>query len=222
MHTLGNLTITGYNSELSNKSFTEKKQIIEEYSKATILNKDVLDKNIWNSKAIQDRTERLSKIVVERYAITPIKDNDIEFEYTETIDLTNYEKATGKDLSSFIFRNQSYISDTFKLMLIKVLSLLESEKQVSLKELAVQKFRLGKANKGKLVISTQEDDFTTPVEILEGVFVETNLSTKNILRFIKSIFAQYNIEESLFSMHLIAEGENDEEDSDEDISEEEQ
>ena len=42
LHTLGNLTITGHNSELGTKSFAEKKKIIEENSKANILNKEVL------------------------------------------------------------------------------------------------------------------------------------------------------------------------------------
>lgn len=37
VHTLGNLSITGYNSEMSNKSFAEKKHILEENSKAIIL-----------------------------------------------------------------------------------------------------------------------------------------------------------------------------------------
>ena len=42
LHTLGNLTITGYNSELGTKPFDEKKKIIRDYSKANILNKEVL------------------------------------------------------------------------------------------------------------------------------------------------------------------------------------
>lgn len=42
LHTLGNLTITGHNSELGTKSFARKKEIIRENSKANILNKDGL------------------------------------------------------------------------------------------------------------------------------------------------------------------------------------
>lgn len=42
LHTLGNLTITGHNSELGTRPFAEKKRIIKDNSKANILNRDVL------------------------------------------------------------------------------------------------------------------------------------------------------------------------------------
>lgn len=47
LHTLGNLTITGHNSELGTKSFGEKKKIIQDNSKANILNKGVLNADKW-------------------------------------------------------------------------------------------------------------------------------------------------------------------------------
>ena len=211
LHTLGNLTITGYNSELSNKSFTEKKQIIENYSKANVLNKDVTDKDKWGGNTIQARAERLSKIITERYAITPIKDNDIEFEYTETISLANYRNVTGKELSSFTFRDQLYIQDRFINMLTKVVSLLEQEKPGVLTTLAVNKFNFRNSSKAKPSVTTNKEELQTPQEVLEGVFIETNLSSKNILRFLKALFTQYHIDETLFSVHVIAEGEEEEE-----------
>ena len=65
VHTFGNLTITGYNSALSNKSFQEKKER-RDSNKAPIgylnglnLNADVCDKDKWTIEAIQDRTDRL-------------------------------------------------------------------------------------------------------------------------------------------------------------------
>lgn len=222
LHTLGNLTVTGYNSELSNKSFAEKKQIIIENSKANILNKDVINQDKWDVDTIKARAKRLSKIITERYAIETIKDNDIEFENTETIDLENYNEITGKKLSSFIFCNQSYISDTFKVMLIKVLSLLDNEKPGLLKELALKEFRFGTSNKGRLAITTNEEELRVPYEIIEGVFIETNFSAKSILRFLKALFVQYKIDESCFSVHVIAQVEEDEEDEEENEDSEEE
>lgn len=63
LHTLGNLSVTGYNSELSNKSFKEKQDIIRENSKAVILNSDVIDKDSWGIIDIQARAKRLADIV---------------------------------------------------------------------------------------------------------------------------------------------------------------
>lgn len=65
LHTLGNLSVSGYNSELSNKSFSEKKKIIAENSKAVILNSDVLSKDSWNIDSIKSRSGRLAQILMQ-------------------------------------------------------------------------------------------------------------------------------------------------------------
>ena len=62
LHTLGNLSVTGYNSELSNKSFREKQEIIKRYSKANVLNQDILNKNTWTVEDIKNRSQRLANI----------------------------------------------------------------------------------------------------------------------------------------------------------------
>ena len=85
VHTLGNLSVTGYNSELYNKSFLEKKKIISDNSKAVILNIDVLDKESWTIADIQARARRLSSIVMKRYKIDKVEDDTIEFDYIETV-----------------------------------------------------------------------------------------------------------------------------------------
>ncbi|OKH26814.1 hypothetical protein NIES593_01865 [Hydrococcus rivularis NIES-593] len=63
LHTLGNLTLTGYNSELSNKSFAEKKSI---YQKSNLsLNKSFKDVETWNVGTIQKRAEYLADIAIK-------------------------------------------------------------------------------------------------------------------------------------------------------------
>ena len=98
LHTLGNLSVTGYNSELSNKSFKEKQEIIRENSKAVVLNSDVVVKDSWQIADIQARAERLAAIVAKRYQIDRVSDDTIEFEYVETITLNDYSSVTGKKL----------------------------------------------------------------------------------------------------------------------------
>lgn len=71
VHTIGNLTITGYNSSLSNRSFHEKKERKDNngsyigYKNGLNLNEDVCDKEEWNIKAIKNRTDRLVNLVLE-------------------------------------------------------------------------------------------------------------------------------------------------------------
>ena len=59
LHTLGNLTLTGYNPELSKKSFAEKKKILE--NSHFELNKYFREPDTWNEKEILNRAEHLAK-----------------------------------------------------------------------------------------------------------------------------------------------------------------
>lgn len=62
LHTLGNLTLTGYNPEMSNRPFSEKKR---ELLKSNLrLNREVAAAEVWDGPAIKTRSEKLSKKVV--------------------------------------------------------------------------------------------------------------------------------------------------------------
>lgn len=136
LHTLGNLSVTGYNSELSNKSFKEKQEIIRENSKAVVLNEDVLDKEIWDIESIKSRAKRLAGIVQARYSIERVVDDSIEFEYIETMTLDNYDEVTGKKLVSFRLFDETYRQNRYALMLLDVIKLLEKRRPGKLAELA--------------------------------------------------------------------------------------
>lgn len=75
VHTFGNLTITGYNSTLGNKSFAEKKDRKDSkgncigYNSGLSLNEDVYDKDVWTVEIIQDRTDRMVKKILSMFAI---------------------------------------------------------------------------------------------------------------------------------------------------------
>lgn len=63
LHTLGNLTITQYNSELSNKSFEEKLKILR--TSNVTLNQYFQKVNIWNEEEIKSRAEYLATIAIK-------------------------------------------------------------------------------------------------------------------------------------------------------------
>ena len=75
VHTFGNLTITGYNSTLGNKSFAEKKERKDAngqyigYRNGLNLNSDVCDKNEWTVDNIKARTDRMVKEILKMFAL---------------------------------------------------------------------------------------------------------------------------------------------------------
>ena len=75
VHTFGNLTITGYNSTLSNKAFNEKKERKDNngqyigYRNGLNLNDDVCDKDEWTVDIIKARTDRMVKEIMAMFAL---------------------------------------------------------------------------------------------------------------------------------------------------------
>lgn len=76
VHTLGNLTLTGYNSNLGNRSFAYKRDRKESNSGSPIgyrngfsLNDDVVGAPDWTAARIEARTERLVRELMERFSL---------------------------------------------------------------------------------------------------------------------------------------------------------
>ena len=77
VHKLGNLTISGYNSSLGNKSFLEKKNRTDSKGRAIgyrnnlNLNVDVVSADDWTAENIEARTLRLSKEILATFPLRP-------------------------------------------------------------------------------------------------------------------------------------------------------
>ncbi|MBV8756443.1 MAG: DUF262 domain-containing protein [Deltaproteobacteria bacterium] len=66
LHTLGNLTLTGYNSELSSRPFREKQTMEGGFKDSPIrLNQSLAGLDHWNEQEIQNRAEDLIKLVLQ-------------------------------------------------------------------------------------------------------------------------------------------------------------
>lgn len=76
VHKLGNLTITGYNSNLSNLSFQDKRDRVDKngnpigYKNGLNLNKDVCDKSEWTVDCITTRTKALANWIVRKFKLS--------------------------------------------------------------------------------------------------------------------------------------------------------
>ena len=208
LHTLGNLSVTGYNSELSNKSFEEKKKIIEENSKAAVLNKEIIGKDAvdrWDIDAIKARGKRLAGIVKQRYSIQRIVDDSIEFEYVLTCFVKDHDSVTGKRLVSFKLLGETYRQNYFALMLLDVIKILEKRTPGKLAALANEGFTFSTIKNGHIHINTDGKDMRFPQKIAEGIYVELNLSAASCVRFIAKLLSEYEVPEDQFCFSIIAE-----------------
>ena len=75
VHTLGNLTVTGYNQNLSNMSFEQKRDRKSKdkskemgYRNGLYLNTDVVCEDVWTVDKIKARTDRMVESLLEMFA----------------------------------------------------------------------------------------------------------------------------------------------------------
>ena len=74
-HTLGNLTITGYNQNLSNLPFEKKKNRVNKdgnyigYRNGLKLNEDVVNKDAWHIDDIKMRTNKLVQFFMKEFEL---------------------------------------------------------------------------------------------------------------------------------------------------------
>lgn len=205
LHTLGNLSVTGYNSELSNKSFAEKQDIIRENSKAVILNSDVLDKESWNIANIQVRAKRLAGIVMTRYKIDRIVDDSIEFEYIEMLTLDNYDEVTGKKLVSFKLFGETYRQNKYALMLLDVIKLLDKKSPGKLQTLAENNYSFNSTKRKHVHLNIDGSGMRWPWKVTDGIYLEANLSAWSCIRFIENLLSEFGFEKDQFSFNIVAE-----------------
>jgi uncharacterized protein with ParB-like and HNH nuclease domain/predicted transport protein len=76
LHTLGNLTLTGYNSEYSDRSFVEKRDMKGGFRESPLrLNEGLAGVEVWNEAAIRDRAERLAKVALQVWKMPFLPDD---------------------------------------------------------------------------------------------------------------------------------------------------
>ena len=69
LHTLGNLTLTGYNSEYSDRPFLEKRDMTGGFRESPLrLNEDLRELDRWDESAIRCRAERLAALATSVWA----------------------------------------------------------------------------------------------------------------------------------------------------------
>lgn len=99
LNTLGNLTLTGYNSELSNNDFEKKRKMKNGFTYSPIrLNHMLKDINEWNEREIEYRGDILSELALNVwkypvYSNAYIPDSGIEETVGKNYGLSDYSNA---------------------------------------------------------------------------------------------------------------------------------
>lgn len=203
LHTLGNLTISGYNSELGTKSFAEKKELIKQHSKANILNADVLSASVWNEETIKNRANRLADIVCRLFDYKRIVLEEHSKE--EFFNIDQCDNYVNTKPYKFIFLGEEVEVSYYTEMLNIFLHLLYDNQPELLEKLAKQEYKVTSSD--KIYMSYDSSTMRKPQQIENtDIFYESNLSAEYIMIFIKSLLmdSPYDIDDFTFGMKYIS------------------
>lgn len=124
LHTLGNLTLTGYNSELGDRPFDKKKSLLQDPdvpTHITILYQDVLNQDRWNEEKIQTRAARLADTILKLF---PIKEAETVVDFSDPryreYKVTNPDDATHKYVNYYELLGEKVTVDSYAAMVRSV------------------------------------------------------------------------------------------------------
>ena len=200
LNCLGNLTLTGYNSELSNVSFNEKQDL---YSQSNIcITKSIAQYAHWGEDEILNRGESLIEDIKKIWKC-PDRINNVHAEDdTRTeFDFTDEVNITGRTPTELEIMGKVFSVTSWRDFMKKVCEFLY--------EYDAQVFRsLTKHNdfKGKSVRLIDDNDLNmhSPLKIAEGLYIETNRNANDILNYCKLIIEKFDGVEELSSYKLKA------------------
>lgn len=163
LHTAGNLTLTAYNPELSNKSFAEKKAYFA--SSHFEMNRYFQNSEQWDKDAIESRSNTLAELAM---SIWPYFGDERDSSRAVLGNVTNRTPAR------LIIYGQSYDVDSWRIVQELTLNTIYKLDPKGYRKLRKQFSR---------AISDTSDRMREPKKLQSGDFVEQNRSARDIYRF---------------------------------------
>ncbi len=185
LNTIGNLTLTGYNSEMGNKPFATKKSRLKE-SKLK-LNKYIVGQEGWTQKIIETRAVKLFEEDAKQIWKYPIVSLNLKETLWETYSIEDNIVATNKRLTNFSFYESEEVSSWREFIESFLLQIYvnDDEKFMSL----ILKDVDTKITK---IISLDKSNFREPKNIVENIYIEQHGSANQMLRSVKYVYDYLN------------------------------
>lgn len=198
LHTLGNLTLTGYNTELGDKPFEAKKDMLQNPEKPThitILYQDVLDKDEWNEKTIKNRASRLTSVILQLFPIQePTEKIDFSDPRYQLYSATEPKNATFKIVNYYELLGERVNIDSFAAMVRSV-----ALKLYDLDPSIIQKMAKNNETLAGWITPAFSYDETRVKRNCElkkgsGIYISTGFSAADCVWFIRELLKKYDLD----------------------------
>ena len=191
LHRLANLTLTGYNPNLSNKTFAEKRDSEEGGYKASGLkmNQKISNKKSWGLPELEERNDEMIALAKKIWAYPQTTFVPAEKEFDScTLDDENAE-LTGRDIVKYSYQNVEQPVNSWADMFEHVVKFLHQKDKSVLSGLAYSSS--SGADLANYVSSTK-DALRSALKIDDHIFMELNSSTVLKMSILRRLFALYD------------------------------
>ena len=221
LHTFANLTLTGYNSEYSNRPYIEKwngytfkkkvkgskeekEVVVTGYKDSAFrLSNYMKTHKQWTEIELQERGQLLLKSFKQLWPMITTDYKPLEKE-VDVVSLDDDDvEFTGRMISAYIYKGERHQVTTWKDMLVEVCKTLYGEKPTEMLYLATKNSYL----------YSKEESFTSA--IAENCHVWSSSNTKSKRSTLLYIFKELNISPSFLEIELVPQGVNGDADEDE-------
>ncbi len=193
LNTIANLTLSGNNGSLGNKTFEEKKTLNKndrqqgyQFSRLW-LNQYLKEINEWNIGNLENRlrllTDRFLKIW-EYPAIEIDEDADNDEDYT----IYNAPDPRYKKLDYFIFKDEKIETEEIAKMYYHVIKKLIEENPSAFNHPDL---------KQTIALTTNPKELRAPYELISGYFIEANIDNNSKFRKLKQLLTAFDLQDDL-------------------------
>jgi uncharacterized protein with ParB-like and HNH nuclease domain len=174
LHTLGNLTLTGYNSELSNKSFPGKQKGLAQSHLE--LNRHFASLKEWKKEQIERRAEQLADLALTVWSY--FGDNQ------QPASTRKRQEVTGTKPSRLVIKDEEFVVKTWRDVLEKTLNFWIKEEPEQFESLV--------AEYPKSISKNANIFKQRSTELSNGYHVGISLSAEHIYRFCQQVMGYFD------------------------------
>lgn len=209
LHTIANLTLSGNNGSLSNRSFGEKQAMNfnggeQGYKFSRLwLNQYLREIPAWNLETLRRRYE----IIFDRFCqIWQYPDVEVDDEFDTDQDYTIYDAPdpTFRKLDYFIFKDEKVSTNEMSKMYYHVLKSLFTENPSAFYHQGVKEL---------LELSNDQNSLRSAVQLGPNYYYESNIDNRRKFARLKALLESFGYEEELLINYSEAEPGEDEEES---------
>lgn len=190
LHRLANLTLTGYNPNLSNNTFIEKRDAKEGGYKTSGLkmNQKIASKDTWGLAELEERNKEMLEQAMEIWAYPETDFVPLEKEFDScTLDDENFD-LTGRDIAKYSYLTAEQPVTSWTDMFEHIVRFLHQKDKSVLMSLA---YSAKESSDLAVYISNNTSDLRSALKIDENLYIEKNTSTGLKMSILRRIFALY-------------------------------